>query len=69
MGLEMRAHPGDMAHDVARLVELDGLERDGGGNRMAAIGEAVAEGADLAAFGLDGIGQISADSITAEIGR
>ncbi len=41
---------GGFLDDAVARVNLDRLQRDRGGNRMAAIGEAVAEHADLFAF-------------------
>ena len=49
--LELRRALGGFFDDALARVDLDRLERDRGGNRMAAIGEAVAEHADLFALG------------------
>ena len=54
---ERRRHMADMADDIAFLIDLDGLERDRARHRMAAIGEAVAEGAETAALLLDDLAQ------------
>src|SRR3546814_3178059 len=41
--LEARRHRVHMAEDVAFLVEFQGAQGDRGGDRMAAVGEAMAE--------------------------
>src|SRR5579875_2280546 len=48
--LEAGRHAAHMAKDVALLVDLERLERHRRRDGMAAIGEAVAEGADLLAL-------------------
>ena len=48
--LELRRHRRDLVDDPFARIDLERLERDRGRDRMARIGEAVAEGADLAAF-------------------
>ena len=49
-GLHVRADRADMGADFHFVVDLQRLDRDGGGDRMAGVGEAVAEGADGMAF-------------------
>ena len=48
--LQPRRDPAHMADDVAFLVDFQGLEGDGGANRVAGAGVAVAEDADLLAL-------------------
>ena len=48
--LENRRHALHVLDDFDALVDLDGLERDGAGKRMAGVGEAVGEHALLAAL-------------------
>jgi hypothetical protein len=48
--LEVRDEPGRLPDNVVAFIDLERLERDGGGKGMAAIGEAIGEGADLAAL-------------------
>ena len=48
--LQVRAHGLHVIDDVDLVVDLQRLHRDGGRYRVARIGVAVAEGADLVAF-------------------
>src|SRR5277367_2037131 len=49
-GKKTRRHMAHMAHNVALLIDFDGLERHRRGDGMAGIGEAMAERADPARF-------------------
>ena len=68
VGGEARGDGADARGHVLALVDLDRLDPDGAGDRVAAVGVAVAEGADPAAVGLDRLGHVSSIA-TAESGR
>lgn len=61
MGPEAQRQRADAGRGVHPLVDLDGLHAHGAAHRMAAVGEAVAEGADPARMRLDRLGDVAVD--------